>query len=56
MNSPNAGIVFFTLKPFDERTKEEYGLTLAGVLNQKFSGLQDAFVAVFPPPPVMGLG
>jgi multidrug efflux pump len=56
VNSPNAGIVFFTLDPFDERTKEEYGLTLAGVLNQKFSGLQDAFVAVFPPPPVMGLG
>jgi multidrug efflux pump len=56
VNSPNAGIVFFTLKPFDERTKEEYGLTLAGVLNEKFSGLQDAFVAVFPPPPVMGLG
>jgi hydrophobe/amphiphile efflux-1 (HAE1) family protein len=56
VNSPNAGIVFFTLKPFDERTKEEYGLTLAGVLNQKFSGMQDAFVAVFPPPPVQGLG
>jgi multidrug efflux pump len=56
VNSPNAGIVFFTLKPFDERTKEEYGLTLAGVLNQKFSGLEDAFVAVFPPPPVQGLG
>jgi hydrophobe/amphiphile efflux-1 (HAE1) family protein len=56
VNSPNAGIVFFTLKPFDERTKEEYGLTLAGVLNQKFSGLQDAFVAVFPPPSVNGLG
>jgi multidrug efflux pump len=56
VNSPNAGIVFFTLKSFDERTREEYGLTIAGVLNQKFSGLQDAFVAVFPPPPVMGLG
>ena len=56
VNSPNAGIVFFTLKPFDERTKEEYGLTLAGVLNEKFSGMQDAFVAVFPPPPVQGLG
>jgi multidrug efflux pump len=56
VNSPNAGIVFFTLEPFDERTKEEYGLTIAGALNQKFAGLQDAFVAVFPPPPVMGLG
>ena len=56
VNAPNAGIVFFTLKPFDERSKEEYGLTIAGALNGKFSGLQDAFVAVFPPPSVNGLG
>jgi len=57
VNLPNAGIVFFTLKPFDERTSdEEYGLTIAGALNGKFSGIQDAFVAVFPPPPVQGLG
>jgi len=34
VNSPNAGIVFFTLKPFDERHgKEEYGLNIAGALN-----------------------
>ena len=57
VNSPNAGIVFFTLKPFDERHgKSEYGLNIAGALNGKFSGIQDAFVAVFPPPPVNGLG
>ena len=36
--------------------KEEYGLTIAGALNGKFAGLQDAFVAVFPPPSVNGLG
>jgi hydrophobe/amphiphile efflux-1 (HAE1) family protein len=57
VNSPNAGIVFFTLKPFDERKgKELYGLNIAGALNQKLSGIQDAFIAVFPPPPVSGLG
>jgi multidrug efflux pump len=57
VNLPNAGIVFFTLKPFDERTSdEEYGLTIAGTLNGKFSAIQDAFVAVFPPPAVQGLG
>src|SRR5215216_2404092 len=57
VNAPNAGIVFFTLKPFDERHgKEEYGLNIAGALNGKFSAIQDAFVAVFPPPPVNGLG
>jgi hydrophobe/amphiphile efflux-1 (HAE1) family protein len=57
VNAPNAGIVFFTLKPFDQRrSKEEYGLTIANALNQKFGGIQDAFIAVFPPPPVQGLG
>jgi multidrug efflux pump len=57
VNSPNAGIVFFTLKPFDERkSKSEYGLAIAGALNQKLSSIQDAFIAVFPPPPVSGLG
>jgi hydrophobe/amphiphile efflux-1 (HAE1) family protein len=57
VNAPNAGIVFFTLKPFDKRHgKGEYGLNIAGALNAKFAGIQDAFVAVFPPPPVNGLG
>jgi hydrophobe/amphiphile efflux-1 (HAE1) family protein len=57
VNAPNAGIVFFTLKPFEKRHgKEQYGLNIAGALNAKFAGIQDAFVAVFPPPPVNGLG
>jgi multidrug efflux pump len=57
VNLPNAGIVFLTLEPFEERTSdEEYGLAIAGALNAKFAGIQDAFVAVFPPPPVQGLG
>ncbi len=57
VNAPNAGIVFFTLKPFEERHgKAEYGLNIAGALMGKFAGIQDAFVAVFPPPPVNGLG
>jgi multidrug efflux pump len=57
VNSPNAGIVFFTLKDFEERTEdEESGPAIANALNQKFGTIQDAFIAVFPPPPVMGLG
>ncbi|HTO73530.1 MAG TPA: efflux RND transporter permease subunit, partial [Gemmatimonadales bacterium] len=57
VNAPNAGIVFFPLKPFDERkSKAEYGLSIAMALNQKFSSIQGAFIAVFPPPPVAGLG
>ncbi|HEV8598189.1 MAG TPA: multidrug efflux RND transporter permease subunit [Gemmatimonadales bacterium] len=57
VNSPNAGIIFFGLEPFDERkSKQEGSLAIAGALNQKFASLQEAFVAVFPPPPVQGLG
>jgi multidrug efflux pump len=56
-NSSNAGVVFVTLDDFAERTTP--GLTagaIAGQLNAKFAGVQDAFIAVFPPPPVQGLG
>jgi multidrug efflux pump len=57
VNAPNAGIIFFPLAPFEERrTKDTYGLNIANALNQKFGAIQDAFVAVFPPPPVQGLG
>src|SRR5688572_201954 len=57
VNSPNAGLIFIGLDPFEERgTKAETGLAIAGALNQKFGAIQDAFVAVFPPPPVQGLG
>ena len=56
-NTPNAGIVFVGLKPFEERkAKNLYGPAIAATLNQKFAQIQDAFVAVFPPPPVQGLG
>jgi len=56
-NSPNSGIVFVTLKPFDERTRaDQSGFAIAGQLNQKFAAIQGAFIAVFPPPPVIGLG
>jgi multidrug efflux pump len=56
-NTPNAGIVFVGLKPFEERKgKNLYGPAIAATLNQKFAAIQDAFVAVFPPPPVQGLG
>jgi hydrophobe/amphiphile efflux-1 (HAE1) family protein/NodT family efflux transporter outer membrane factor (OMF) lipoprotein len=53
----NSGIVFFTLKPFEERRAASLsGLAIAGALNQKFSGIQDALVLTVPPPAVMGLG
>ncbi|MBV8617245.1 MAG: multidrug efflux RND transporter permease subunit [Curvibacter sp.] len=56
-NSSNSGIVFATLKPFDERRDPALSAgAIAGQLNQKYAGLQDAFIAMFPPPPVAGLG
>jgi multidrug efflux pump len=56
-NSPNSGIVFVALKPFEERkTKELSGLAIAGQLQQQFGDIQDAFIAIFPPPAVQGLG
>ena len=56
-NSSNAGIVFATLKPFEERRgKELSGAAIAQQLNQKYAAIPDAFIAMFPPPPVQGLG
>src|SRR5271156_2397564 len=55
--APNQGIVFFTLKPFEERTtKDLSGPAITAALNQKLSSIQDAFVLAVPPPAVMGLG
>ena len=56
-NSSNAGIVFVTLKPFAERKrKDQSGGAIAGQLNQKFAAIPEAFIAMFPPPPVQGIG
>ncbi len=56
-NSSSAGIVFVTLKPFAERKSAALsGNAIAANLNQKFGVIKDSFVAVFPPPPVLGLG
>ena len=56
-NSSNSGIVFMALKPFEERkTKELSGPAIAQQLQQEYAQIQEAYVAIFPPPPVMGLG
>src|SRR3546814_1991522 len=56
-NSSSAGIVFVTLDPFKERKGDALSANgIAGALNQKFAAIKDSFIAVFPPPPVMGLG
>src|SRR5450830_1904512 len=56
-NASNAGIVFYTLKPFDQRTgKGLDGGSIAAEINKRLGGIQDAFIMVVPPPPVNGLG
>ncbi|PWU29521.1 multidrug efflux RND transporter permease subunit [Pseudomonas sp. RW407] len=56
-NSPNSGIVFTPLKDFDQRKGPGMSAgEIAAELNQEFAGIQDAYIAIFPPPPVQGLG
>jgi multidrug efflux pump len=56
INSPSAGIVFETLKPFDQRGPKDSGMAVAQRLQAKFAGINSAIIAIFPPPPVQGLG
>ena len=56
-NSPNNGVVFVALKDFDERKDpSESANAIAAALNGKYADIQDAYMAIFPPPPVQGLG
>jgi multidrug efflux pump len=56
-NSSNAGIVFLTLAPFEDRRDPNLSAgAIAGQLNQKFGSITEAVTAIFPPPPVQGLG
>jgi multidrug efflux pump len=56
-NSTNSGIVFVTLKPFEERRDKDLSAdAIVARLNAKFSSIQGAYIAIFPPPPVNGLG
>jgi multidrug efflux pump len=56
-NSPNSGIVFATLKPSEERKSPELSANaIAADLNKQYASIQEAFIAIFPPPPVQGLG
>ena len=56
-NSSNSGIVFAALSDFDKRkTKDLSAGAIAGKLNAQYGQIQDAFIVMFPPPPVQGLG
>jgi multidrug efflux pump len=56
-NSSNAGIAFAVLKPFEQRKSPQLaGHAIADQLNKEFASIPEAFIAIFPPPPVNGLG
>ncbi len=56
-NSPNSGIVFVGLQPADDRRSPELSANaIAAALNKQYGSIQEAFIAVFPPPPVQGIG
>ncbi|MFG1385929.1 efflux RND transporter permease subunit [Xanthobacter versatilis] len=56
-NSSNSGIVFVGLDEFEARKSPALsGNAIALALNQKFASIPDAMIAMFPPPPVQGLG
>ncbi|HZH26849.1 MAG TPA: multidrug efflux RND transporter permease subunit [Azospirillaceae bacterium] len=56
-NASNAGVVFASFQPFEERLKA--GQTLQGIVGELFGRLQsipEAFVIAVPPPAVPGIG
>jgi multidrug efflux pump len=56
-NAPNAGIVFITLKDFEQRKgREQSAEAIAAEINKRMGSIEDAFVLVLSPPPVNGLG
>ncbi len=56
-NGSNSGVVFAVLDDFENRkTPELSGDGIAMALNGQYAGIKDAFIAIFSPPPVNGLG
>jgi hydrophobe/amphiphile efflux-1 (HAE1) family protein len=57
-NAPNAGAVFLTLDPWEQRAQDprQSAAGITGALFQKYASIQDALVLVVQPPPVAGIG
>ncbi|HET7130852.1 MAG TPA: efflux RND transporter permease subunit, partial [Gammaproteobacteria bacterium] len=61
VNTPNSGIAFAGLSDFSKdgkhvTTSGRSAWDIAAALNQKLGAIQDAYIVVFPPPAVQGLG
>jgi multidrug efflux pump len=53
-NTPNTGVVFFGLDPFEDRDRTAKGIN--DELNMKFAAIQEGFAFSILPPPILGLG
>ncbi|MEO8367385.1 MAG: multidrug efflux RND transporter permease subunit, partial [Pseudoxanthomonas sp.] len=53
-NTPNSGVAFFTLKPFNQRKNS--ARQISDELNAKISNIQEGFAFALMPPPIQGLG
>jgi gold/copper resistance efflux pump len=57
VNSPSSAVIFTMLDPFEQRRDKALAAgAIAGALNGQFQAIDEGFVAMFPPPPVPGLG
>jgi multidrug efflux pump len=58
VNSPNVGIAFVVLSGETNggEASERSAWEIAEALSAQFAGIQDAYIAVFPPPAIQGLG
>jgi len=56
--APNAGAIFFALKPFDERAgdPQQTATAIQAQLFQRFASIQEGLVITVQPPPVRGVG
>ncbi|HEX4853568.1 multidrug efflux RND transporter permease subunit [Arenimonas sp.] len=53
-NTPNSGVIFFTLDPFERRERSAADITAE--LNAKIAGIEEGFAFALMPPPIQGLG
>jgi multidrug efflux pump len=57
VHSSSAAVIFLCLTDFEKRTSQDLsGSAIADALNKKYASIKEAYIAVFPPPPVLGLG
>jgi hydrophobe/amphiphile efflux-1 (HAE1) family protein len=57
-NAPNAGAIFLTLDPWEDRAGDprKSAAAITGALFGKFAAIQEALILVVQPPPVSGIG